>query len=127
MVRQKKRPDAAGEKRVKNLHPSEEASSVNCAFCRGKGKDPFNLLSPLAECQVCCGRGVVMDTETAVGCAFCKGTGVHPGKRLTCTTCGGKGKVTVREPFETCSRCKGHGASPQEGLPCVECGGTGVR
>jgi len=116
----------AAEKRVKNLHPSDDVLIVQCAFCKGKGKDPFNLLSSLAECQVCGGRGVVMVPETAIGCAFCEGTGVYPGKRLTCTTCGGKGKVTVRGPFETCSRCKGHGALPQEGLPCVACGGKGV-
>lgn len=116
----------AAEKRVKNPHPSEGVLSVECAFCKGKGKDPFNLLSSLAECQVCGGRGVVMVPETAIGCAFCEGTGVYPGKRLTCITCGGKGRVAVSEPFETCRKCNGLGASPNENLPCVDCKGTGV-
>lgn len=116
----------AAEKRLKNPHPSEEVLIVQCAFCKGKGKDPFNLLSPLAECQVCGGRGEVMVPETAIECAFCKGTGVYPGKRLTCITCGGKGRVSVSEPFEICRKCNGLGASPNENLPCVDCGGTGV-
>jgi len=29
-------------------------SLITCAFCKGKGKDPFGLLSKLADCQVCC-------------------------------------------------------------------------
>ncbi|MBI5232735.1 MAG: hypothetical protein HY880_00095 [Deltaproteobacteria bacterium] len=125
-VRQKKSTGTAAEKRVKNLHPTEEVLTVECAFCKGKGKDPFNLLSSLAECQVCVGRGVVMVPRTAVKCAFCKATGVYPGKRLTCTTCGGKGRVAATLPFETCQRCKGLGASLHEGLPCLDCKGSGV-
>ncbi len=116
---------AAG-RRLKNPHPSEEVLSVECAFCKGTGKDPFNLLSPLAKCQVCVGRGVVAVTEAAIKCAFCKGTGVYPGRRLTCTTCGGKGRAAVFEPFDICRKCNGLGASSNEGLPCVDCGGTGV-
>lgn len=116
----------AAEKRLKNPHPSEEVLSIECAFCKGTGKDPFKLLSPLALCQVCIGRGVVMVLATAIECAFCKGTGVYPGKRLTCITCGGKGRSAVSELFEICRKCNGLGASLKEDLPCVDCGGTGV-
>lgn len=116
----------AAEKRLRSPHPSDEVLSVECVFCKGEGKDPFDLLSPLAACQVCCGRGVVMVPETAIECAFCKGTGVYPGKRLTCITCGGKGRAAVPEPFEMCRKCNGLGASHTEDLPCVDCGGTGV-
>ncbi len=113
-------------KRLKNPHPSKYVLIVECAFCKGTGKDPFNLLSTLAECQVCVGRCVVTIPEAAIECAFCKGTGVYPGKRLTCITCGGKGRAGVAEPFEICRKCNGLGASPNENLPCVDCGGTGV-
>lgn len=116
----------AVEKRPKNPRPSEDVLIVECAFCKGKGKDPFNLLSSLAECQVCGGRCVVTIQEAAIECAFCKGTGVYPGKRLTCITCGGKGRAVVPEPFEICRKCNGLGDSPNENLPCVDCGGTGV-
>jgi DnaJ-class molecular chaperone len=67
---------------------------ITCAFCKGTGKDPFNLLSSFATCQVCGGRGDVGITEPAIECAYCKGTGVYPyGSRITCTVCGGKGMV----------------------------------
>ena len=29
---------------------------VTCAFCQGKGVDPFDILSPLSKCQACLGR-----------------------------------------------------------------------
>ncbi len=116
----------AAEKRLKNPQQSEEVLSVECAFCRGKGKDPFNLLSSLAECQVCVDRGAVKVPETDIECAFCKGTGVYPGKRLTCITCGGKGRAAVSESFEICRKYNGLGAPPNENLPCVDCGDAGV-
>ena len=67
---------------------------ITCAFCKGTGKDPFNLLSELATCQVCLGAGKVEIDEPAIKCAFCKGTGVYPcSSRVTCTVCNGKGMV----------------------------------
>ena len=70
--------------------------TVKCAFCKGTGKDPFDLLSNFASCQVCGGRGKVEVMEPAIPCAFCKATGVYPHTRITCTVCNGKGMVTVR-------------------------------
>jgi len=68
-----------------------------CAFCKGTGSDPFNLLSKLAACQVCGGAGIVQVEEPAIGCIFCRGTGVYPHNgRVTCTVCKGKGMVTVK-------------------------------
>ncbi len=34
-------------------------SLIKCGFCKGKGKGPFNLLSELATCHVCGGKGVI--------------------------------------------------------------------
>jgi len=69
---------------------------IKCAFCKGTGKDPFDLLSELATCQVCGGRGEVEVNEPAIKCAFCKGTGIYPHTRVTCTVCNGKGMVKLK-------------------------------
>ena len=81
---------------------------IKCAFCKGIGKDPFDLLSELATCQVCGGTGKVEVVEPAIKCVFCKATGVYPrNARVTCTVCNGKGMVTVKGATEECSKCKG--------------------
>ena len=36
-----------------------EITTLTCAFCKGKGKDPFEIMSKEATCQVCGGRGKV--------------------------------------------------------------------
>lgn len=102
-------------------------SVLECAFCRGKGKDPFELLSKLATCQVCGGTGKVEVIEPAIKCAYCQGTGVYPQNgRITCTVCNGKGMVTVKGATNPCSDCEGTGRTISSGLPCIKCGGKGV-
>jgi len=103
------------------------ADLIKCAFCKGKGIDPFNLLSELATCQVCGGRGKVEVKEPAIKCAFCKGTGVYPHNgRVTCTVCNGKGSVTVKGDEKSCPQCKGTGQAIDSGLPCIKCEGKGI-
>lgn len=99
---------------------------IKCAFCHGIGSDPFDLLSPLAACQVCLGDGRVTIDEPIKECAFCQGTGVHRDQRLTCTVCGGRGAVTIPKLVETCPHCHGRGVAVGEYLPCGVCGGVGV-
>jgi len=100
---------------------------IKCAFCKGIGKDPFDLLSKLSICQVCEGTGKVEIEEPAIKCVFCDGTGVYPqGARITCTVCNGKGMNTVKGATKECPKCKGTGSSVDSGLSCLECGGTGV-
>jgi len=110
---------------------------INCAFCDGKGLDPFELLSPLSKCQVCLGKGKVLVEKPVIKCAFCKGTGVYPyGVRITCTVCGGKGVVKISAGGEfasgrkgaskECPDCKGTGRSFESKLPCLTCKGKGV-
>ena len=100
---------------------------ITCAFCKGKGKDPFNLLSELALCQVCNGTGQVIVKEPAIKCAYCKGTGVYHDTRVTCTVCNGKGMVAAPKG-ETCQclDCNGTGAAIASGLPCLKCKGKGI-
>jgi DnaJ-class molecular chaperone len=100
---------------------------IECAFCKGKGKDPFELLSKLATCQVCGGRGTVKVDDSHIKCVYCLGTGVFPyGSRLTCTVCGGKGVVAIKGKNEVCKDCKGTGRSRVSGLSCITCKGKGV-
>jgi len=102
-------------------------SVIKCAFCKGTGKDPFELLSELSVCQVCGGRGKVEVKEPAIKCAYCKGTGVYPlGARITCTVCNGKGMVTVKGAAEECPECNGTGQAIESGLPCIRCEGKAV-
>ena len=70
--------------------------TLKCAFCQGRGKDPFELLSRLASCQVCGGRGRIVVFAPFKRCPCCEGTGVYPHSRLTCSVCGGKGVVNER-------------------------------
>ncbi len=98
----------------------------NCAFCRGKGTDPFEILSKLSTCQVCGGRGEVTIPAPAIKCTFCGGTGIHRDQRLTCLVCNGKGMVNINEPIETCPDCKGKGVTEADYLPCLKCKGKGV-
>jgi len=110
-----------GAQRERNM------KNIRCAFCKGKGKDPFDLLSKLATCQVCGGTGRVEITEPAIKCVYCKASGVYPsGSRITCVVCGGKGMVTVKGSTSECPECKGTGRAVDSGLPCSKCGGRGV-
>ena len=99
---------------------------IPCAFCHGKGNDPFGVMSKLATCQVCEGRGKVEIEEPVISCAFCKGSGVHPHSRNTCIVCHGKGMVTFKGPQIKCSVCKGTGNHMEDNLPCRLCLGKGV-
>jgi len=102
-------------------------TQVPCAFCKGRRKDPFDLLSELAVCQVCGGAGKVVVEEPAMTCAFCRGSGVYHNSRVTCTVCGGKGMHTVPEGRTAqCPDCNGRGATFDSGMPCLGCKGKGV-
>jgi len=102
-------------------------AEVQCAYCDGRGKDPFGIPSPKSNCCVCGGNGIVRVREPHIPCAFCQGMGMHPNRRLTCTVCRGKGVVHAREPTQTCPACAGTGQAESEyDLPCTTCGGKGV-
>ena len=114
--------------------PAVERASyarVVCAFCHGKGRDPFNLMSPLSTCQVCGGTGSRQLHPPLAPCAFCKGTGISPGLRMTCTTCKGVGTVEIPIDARTCPGCGGTGRAADSGWPdsplsCHRCKGKGV-
>lgn len=100
--------------------------TIKCAYCEGTGKDPWGIPSPLSNCQVCKGRGVVNIREPVIKCPYCDGSGagLH-GQRMTCLVCGGKGMVTIPEgKVMKCPECKGSGMGI--GGYCLKCKGKGV-
>ena len=101
---------------------------VRCAFCRGRGLDPFGLLSLLAACQVCLGRGRVLVPSPYGTCACCAGTGVQPHRRLACSACRGRGVHAQPAGSRPCPVCHGQGTAPcsELDLPCLTCGGRGT-
>jgi len=98
---------------------------VACAFCRGMGRDPFDIMSSLSTCCVCGGRGTVMVPAPHARCAHCRGTGAI--KTLTCTVCGGKGAVPVLDgPRMDCAECGGSGDDGSaHAMACLRCRGRG--
>ena len=104
---------------------------VMCAFCGGKGKDPFGIMSFLSACYVCGGEKAVwmekIGTGIAKECLFCNGSGVSPtGARNHCAVCGGAGVVWVEEPSQVCPDCNGTGWQPDMSLYCIVCKGKGA-
>lgn len=85
---------------------------VKCAFCHGKGVDPFGIMSRSSICYVCGGKRQVAIGKPHVTCPFCRGSGVHPRTRMSCLACGGKGTIHVEEPVDTCNHCGGSGIEP---------------
>ena len=111
-------------KRKEEIKVSRPMAEVKCAFCKGTGKDPWGLMSVLADCQVCKGKGTVKIEEPFEKCPVCQGTGVQYNRRLTCLACGGKGVLTVAKEGEVCPECRGTGKGAF-GLYCLKCKGTG--
>lgn len=100
--------------------------SITCAFCKGTGKDPFEVPSKLSNCQVCIGRGTVQVVEPIEICPYCKGSGIFYHHRMPCSVCGGKGSVTKVKGEKRCEKCQGNGKDLESGLPCTSCYGLGA-
>lgn len=109
------------------LHNVEaiQMETIVCAFCRGAGTDPFDIMSSLSTCCVCGGRGTVTVSTPHARCAHCRGTGAI--KTLTCTVCRGKGVIPVTgEPRICCSACGGSGDDGSApAMACLRCHGRG--
>jgi len=96
-----------------------------CAFCGGKGTDPYNGISSFSACCVCNGRGKVLVSASSISCAHCQGMGAV--KTLVCTACGGKGSVhRSASPLVPCPDCHGMGDDGSaSALACLKCRGCG--
>jgi DnaJ-class molecular chaperone len=98
---------------------------LTCAFCRGRGKDPFGIMSSFSTCCVCGGIGKVRVPAPIAPCAHCQGSGAIG--TLTCTTCGGRGVVPrPAVPTVPCPLCHGTGDDASApAMACLKCRGTG--
>ena len=95
-----------------------------CAFCHGRGLDPYDVLSAQSRCEVCKGQKMVNVPQAHERCPFCKGTGSY--KTFYCLICRGKGVVAkVGSPTKICPHCQGSAFDSSSGLPCVDCRGLG--
>ncbi len=105
-----------------------EADTVKCAYCDGTGKDPWGIPSPLSNCQVCKGKGVIEIEAPYKECPVCKGEGNQRNKRVTCLGCGGKGVVHIEKGMKECPECGGVGVTGSVGLRnyCLKCKGKGL-
>jgi hypothetical protein len=95
---------------------------VTCSFCRGRGRDPFGIMSRLSTCCVCGGRGVVQMSTPYTRCALCRGTGAV--KTFTCTVCRGTGFVSViPDPLRLARSAGAPGMTPPRPWPAPSAGG----
>lgn len=95
---------------------------ITCAFCKGKGRDPFEVPSKLSNCQVCIGRGVVQVVEPVEICPACAGTGIYKHHRLLCAVCKGKGQLHYILGKDRTYGCKPENKEMldiETGLPCI--------
>ena len=100
-------------------------AEVVCAFCKGKGTDPYGILSWKSTCYVCHGKGTVVVKVPHVSCRYCRGTGSY--KTFSCAVCRGAGMLpAVSGPTRRCPGCEGRAYEISSGLACLECRGRGV-
>ncbi len=98
---------------------------ITCAFCSGKGTDPFNCMSSQSVCVSCHGRGKLDVPYPHRRCVYCEGTGAY--KTYRCSVCGGAGVVSVSDvPTRACPECGGIAFDKSSGLPCLKCHGLAV-
>jgi len=101
-------------------------TKIKCVYCKGKGIDPFNLLSDISKCQVCNGlSSVEIDAPFRI-CVFCSGTATNPlGARVPCIVCKGKVIIQLLANYFV-QKCIGTGRA-KDGLPCTTCKGTAYK
>ena len=104
---------------------------VMCAFCKGTGKDPFDLMSPLVYLPgLQWGRAAGVDGPTAA-LRLLQGQWRPPPFPHGLHDLPGAGQVTVPEKAVTCPGCGGSGSESDHDffdsvLSCTVCGGKGV-
>ena len=97
-----------------------ELVDVKCAYCGGRGKDPFGCPGPESNCGTCGGKGYNRVMTPYEKCPACSGTGRVVGRRLNCTTCMGRGVITVRQRYRTqAAEVRSAGARSAEGGSAV--------
>jgi DnaJ-class molecular chaperone len=106
-------------------HPRSDRETHTCAFCQGRGLDPFNALSDRSTCGSCGGKGTTEVPTPHVRCAYCSGSGSY--KTYRCLICGGAGVVAAPlGPTRVCTDCEGKAYESSSGLACLTCKGRGA-
>ncbi|MEW6407888.1 MAG: hypothetical protein AB1465_04315 [Patescibacteria group bacterium] len=91
-----------------------KSKTITCAFCNGKGKDPFGIPSKMSRCQVCWGKGeIAIANIPHERCSACNGRGIFVHHRLPCSVCKGKGVVPKDR------RAGQKGMDIETGLPAI--------
>ncbi|MBW4519270.1 MAG: hypothetical protein KME16_06155 [Scytolyngbya sp. HA4215-MV1] len=107
--------------------PLSGSVQVQCAYCQGKGRDRFGVMSPQSTCQACHGTGTHWVTLPLIDCVYCRKTGISPtGTRNPCLACGGKAVQSQANRSFSCPRCGGTGTNQANGLYCYLCHGSGL-
>jgi DnaJ-class molecular chaperone len=105
--------------------PVRARKTVRCAFCQGRGVDPYNALSDRSTCGSCSGKGTVEVVTPHIRCAYCSGSGSI--KTYRCLICGGAGVVDAPVgPTRVCADCDGRACESSSGLACLTCKGRGI-
>ena len=112
---------------MKILEEKDGRTLVNCAFCKGKGVDPFETTFYSSKCLACKGEKAIWVNNPIKKCHSCKGTGVSNGtSRNYCIVCHGLGVVSIPENVVECAKCKGSGLH-SSGCYCMTCKGVGMH
>ncbi|MEK7083077.1 MAG: hypothetical protein AAB972_02805 [Patescibacteria group bacterium] len=101
---------------------AESDSLMKCAYCRGRGVDPFGIPSKLSLCQVCGGRKKNSVPEPFEECPVCAGTGVYKHHRLPCAVCRGRGylrRIPGKNRTYGCKPENKEMLDVETGLPCL--------
>ena len=112
-------------KKKKQNKPKKEFQNgtlITCAYCRGRGIDPFGIPSKLSRCQVCNGRKKNVVIEPFEECPACTGSGVYKHHRLPCAVCKGKGQLHHIPGKDRRYGCKPENKEMldiETGLPCL--------
>jgi len=111
---------------MKILEEKEDKILMDCTFCKGKGLDPFGIMSYRSKCYACNGEKKKWVKKPIKKCPCCKGTGVSLGtSRNYCIVCHGMGVVSISENAIVCPKCKGTGFDASS-CYCMKCKGAGM-
>src|SRR4051812_5277539 len=109
----------------RSTRPAGYQAVIRCAFCQGRGTDPFCVMSERSVCSSCQGTCEVTVPVPHVRCAYCGGSGSY--KTYRCSVCSGTGVVPETEgPTIVCPECRGRAADASSGLACLRCHGRGI-
>lgn len=107
---------------AKKTKKIKDSALMVCAFCQGRGLDPFGIPSRFSKCQVCKGRKENVVLLPHEECSACLGSGVYKHHRLPCAVCKGRGVLHAIPGKDRKYGCKPENEEMldvETGLPCL--------